>query len=408
LKKILIIGYVWPEPKSSAAGGHMMSILRLFKQQNWQVEFATPSQPTEHMSDLASEGISSQPITLNCDSFDAYITEYQPDIVLFDRFMMEEQFGWRVEKNCPKALKILDTEDLQCLRGARHQALKAQRELTHKDLFSDLAKREIAAILRCDISLIISSFEMELLMNTFNVDAQLLHHLPFMVDLATCPTKTKSFSDRKHFMMIGNFRHTPNWDAVLYLQKIWPLIKKQLPDAECHIYGAYPPPKATALNNPKNRFYIKGWAKDAYSVIEEARVCLAPLRFGAGIKGKLVDAMIMQTPSVTTTVGSEGMHDKEPWSGFIADNMTEFANAAVKLYSNENEWLNAQQNGTALLNDRYDSQALGALLIKKITEVEKDLEQHRLTNFTGAMLKHHSMMSTQYMSQWIEAKNKKS
>ena len=158
MKKVLVIGYVWPEPNSSAAGGHMMSILRQFRQQNWQVEFATPAQVTEHMIDLASEGVSSRSIALNCDSFDAYVADYQPDIVLFDRFMMEEQFGWRVEKNCPRALKILDTEDLQCLRYARQQAHKAGRDFTREDLSSDLAKREIAAILRCDISLIISSF----------------------------------------------------------------------------------------------------------------------------------------------------------------------------------------------------------------------------------------------------------
>ena len=405
MKKILVIGYVWPEPNSSAAGSHMMSILRLYKQQNWQVEFATPSQPTEHMIDLADEGISSQSITLNCDSFDTYITDYQPDIVMFDRFMMEEQFGWRVEKNCPKALKILDTEDLQCLRHARHQAYKAERELTREDLFSDIAKREIAAILRSDISLIISSYEMELLVNTFKVDASLLYHLPFMVDLEKCPSKTLCFSERKHFMTIGNFRHAPNWDAVLYLQKIWPLIKKRIPEAQLHIYGSYPPPKATALHNPKTGFFIKGWAENALTVMEESRICLAPIRFGAGIKGKLLDAMIMQTPSITTSIGSEGMHDQEPWPGVITDDMTEFVEAAVRLYNNEEEWLAAQQNAVSLLAARYNSHLLGPQLISKITETEKNLVQHRLNNFTGAMLKHHSMTSTKYMSQWIAAKN---
>ncbi|MEN8726738.1 MAG: glycosyltransferase [Sulfurovum sp.] len=405
MKKILVIGYVWPEPNSSAAGSHMMSILRLYKQQNWQVEFATPSQPTEHMIDLASEGISSQSITLNCDSFDMYITEYQPDIVMFDRFMMEEQFGWRVEKNCPNALKILDTEDLQCLRHARHQAHKANRELTHEDLFSDIAKREIAAILRSDISLIISSYEMELLVNTFKVDASLLHHLPFMVDLEKCPNKTLSFSKRKHFMTIGNFRHAPNWDAVLYLQKIWPLIRKRIPEAQLHIYGSYPPPKATALHNPKTGFFIKGWAENALTVMEESRICLAPIRFGAGIKGKLLDAMIMQTPSITTSIGSEGMHDQEPWPGVVTDDITEFVEAAVKLYNDEEAWLTAQKNALSLLHERYDSHKLGPKLISKITEIEENLVLHRLNNFTGAMLKHHSMTSTKYMSQWIAAKN---
>ena len=405
MKKILVIGYVWPEPNSSAAGGHMMSILRLFKQQNWQVEFATPSQPTEHMIDLAAEGISSQSIALNCASFDAYIAEYKPDTVLFDRFMMEEQFGWRVEKNCPSALKILDTEDLQCLRHARHQAIKVEREMSQADLFSDLAKREIAAILRCDISLIISSFEMELLLNTFKVDASLLHYLPFMVELAKCPAKTTPFSERKHFISIGNFRHGPNWDMVLYLQKIWPLIKQQIPEAECHVYGSYPPPKATDLNNPKSGFLIKGWAENALTVMQQSRLCLAPIRYGAGIKGKLLDAMIMQTPSITTSVGSEGMHQDEPWAGAIADDVTGFVNAAVKLYNDEDAWLAAQRHCLPLLTARYDADVLGAGLITKISATEKDLDQHRLNNFTGAMLKHHSMMSTQYMSQWIAAKN---
>ena len=404
--KILVIGYVWPEPNSSAAGSHMMSILRLFKVQDWQVEFATPAQETEHMIDLQAEGISSHHISLNCDSFDIYINSYQPTVVLFDRFMMEEQFGWRVEKNCPAALKILDTEDLQCLRHARQTANKAGREVTKEDLFSDLAKREIAAILRCDISLIISSFEMELLIDTFKVDPSLLHYLPFMLDLDKCPTLTKSFSQRQHFMTIGNFRHAPNWDVVLYLQKIWPLIRKQLPKAELHIYGSYPPPKATALHNPKTGFLIKGWVDDALEVMEASRVCLAPIRFGAGIKGKLLDAMIAQTPSVTTSLGSEGMHSDEPWPGAVTDELDVFVEEAVKLYTNEEAWSKAQQNATPLLHARYDTKVLGPHLIEQIHEVADNLDQHRLHNFTGAMLKHHTMASTKYMSQWIEAKNK--
>jgi len=406
--KVLVIGYVWPEPNSSAAGSHILSILKLFKKQDWKVEFATPAQESEHAIDLNSIGISTQKILLNCDSFNDYVKTYNPDIVLFDRFMMEEQFGWRVEKNCPSALKILDTEDLQCLRHARQIAHKSHRNMRQADLFSDLAKREIAAILRCDISLIISSFEMKLLTETFKIDASLLLHLPFMVNLEKLPKKTKPFSERQHFMTIGNFRHAPNWDVVLHLQEIWTKIRKQLPKAELHIYGSYPPPKATALHNPKKGFFIKGWADSAYEVMEKSRICLAPIRFGAGIKGKLLDAMIMQTPSVTSSIGAEGMHNhQEPWAGIIANNVDDFVEAAVKLYTDEEAWSKAQKNGTNILHSRYDSKVLGQNLIEKIREVEKNLEQHRLNNFTGAMLKHHSMMSTKYMSQWIAEKNRK-
>lgn len=405
LKKVLVIGYVWPEPNSSAAGSHMMSLLRFFKKNDFMVEFATPCAISEHMIDLGAEGINSRAIELNSSSFDEYISEYNPDIVLFDRFMMEEQFGWRVDKNCPNALKILDTEDLQFLRNARHEALKQNRELTQKDLNSDLAKREIASILRCDISLIISTYEMELLTKTFKIDSKILYYLPFMIDLKTVPKNSLSFEEREHFMTIGNFRHAPNWDVVLYLQKIWPLIKKELPKAELHIYGSYPPPKATALNNPKTGFLIKGWANDAKEVIEKSKVCLAPIRFGAGIKGKLLDSMIMRTPSVTTSIGAEGMSEDKVWNGFISDDINDFVKNAVSLYSDKKVWEEASFKSLKLL-EKYDKESLDKELLTHIQNINKNLSQHRLDNFLGEMLKHHTLSSTKYMSQWIEEKNK--
>ena len=409
---VLVIGYVWPEPNSSAAGTHMLSLLRLYKAQGWKVTFASPAQPTEHMINLDDEGISQCNIQLNSDCFDQFVRDLNPDIVMFDRFMMEEQFGWRVEKNCPNALRILDTEDLQCLRNARHQAVKQNRKMTQTDLYSDLAKREIAAIYRSDLSLIISDYETQLLQTQFSVPKQQFHHLPFMLNLEQLPEQLPGFAERKHFMMIGNFRHAPNWDSVLEMQRLWPQIRQRLKaqgenDVELHIWGSYPPPKATALNNPKTGFLIKGWADDAYWVFKSARVCLAPLRFGAGIKGKLLDAMVCGTPSVTSSIGSEGMlSNPSQWPGAIADQDEAFIEAAVELYLDQQRWQQAQQNNRALLQERYDGSQTGPALITHIQSLVENLPEHRLQNFTGAMLNHHSLKSTQYMSQWISAKNK--
>ncbi|KZN53085.1 hypothetical protein N474_22070 [Pseudoalteromonas luteoviolacea CPMOR-2] len=404
--KVLVIGYVWPEPNSSAAGVHMLSLLQFYKSQGWQVEFASPAQTTDHMVDLNEYGVSSQQIALNCSSFDEYIQQLAPDIVMFDRFMMEEQFGWRVDKYAPNAMKILDTEDLQCLRGVRHEAVKANVDFdTSKLLDSALAKREIAAILRCDLSLIVSDFELELLRNTFNISEDLLVHLPFLVDLSKLPSNLPRFEERQHFMTIGNFRHAPNWDSVLYLQKLWPAIKKRLPDAELHIYGSYPPKKATALNNPKTGFLVKGWAEDAIEVMKQSKVCLSPIRFGAGIKGKFLEAMLTQTPCVTTPIGAEGMHGDLPWHGCVAQNDQEFVEAAVALYTDETQFQNAQSNGLALLQARHDKVYLSTRLLNKITAIRNTLARHRTQNFYGQMLKHHTLRSTQYMSQWIEEKN---
>ena len=73
---------------------------------------------------------------------------------MFDRFMVEEQFGWRVAEQCPNALRILDTEDLHCLRKGREKAIKDQALFDKSYLFNDISKREIASIYRCDLSLL--------------------------------------------------------------------------------------------------------------------------------------------------------------------------------------------------------------------------------------------------------------
>ncbi len=433
---VLIIGYVWPEPKSSAAGSNMLSLIKLFRQQDWQVTFASPAELSMHMADLAMLNVPTQSIALNDSSFDQYISELAPDIVVFDRYMMEEQFAWRVEKNCPSALRILQSEDLHFLRQARHKALKQHRDIQQEDWHSDYAKREIAAILRCDLTFIISSAEMKLLQEQFNIDPALLQHAPFMVEnissneIDTLPT----FEQRTDFISIGSFRHEPNWDAVLWLYKeIWPKIRKRLPQASIRVCGSYPPKKATQLHNPKIGFYVKGWVEDAQHEMQQARVCLAPLRFGAGLKGKLIDAMQAGTPNVTSTIGVEAMsciprleYSSEsrvsvdggeatltdeakntlPWSGYIEDDVDSFVEQAVALYSDSTAWQQAQQNGFQIINQIYDAEVIGKALIDRINNVLQHLGQHRLNNFTGAMLRHHSLKSTQYMSQWIEEKNK--
>ncbi|GAB6070082.1 glycosyltransferase family 4 protein [Thiomicrorhabdus hydrogeniphila] len=436
-KIALIIGYVWPEPNSSAAGTRMMQLIQVLQNDDWQITFASPANLGEHKQNLESLGIKEQNIELNDCRFDRFIEELQPGLVIFDRFMMEEQFGWRVEQYAPKAVRILNTEDLHSLRACRENLLKAhlktnlknqskELDLTNLQLTNqaylfknmattDLAKREMAAIFRCDLTLMISEFEIELLQQQFKIPKSQLHYLPFLYQPVE-NTLLPSFEQRQHFVTIGNFRHQPNWDAVLWLKEaIWPLIRQQLPQAELHIYGAYPPPKATALHNHKQGFLVKGWAKDAYEVIANAKVLLAPLRFGAGIKGKLAEAMLNGTPSVTTLIGSESMLSQniEHWPGAIANNASDFANAAVTLYQDDQAWQKHQTYGFKNALQRYvnnkdlhNHNNFEYTLINQINYIKNNINQHRAQNFMGSMLNHHHHKSTKYMAQWIEAKNR--
>lgn len=410
-QRVLILGFVWAEPNSSAAGGRMVQLISIFKEHGFEVTFASSASDSDYMIDLDLLGVTKKAIALNCSSFDVFVKELNPSIVLFDRFMMEEQYGWRVAENCPDALRLLDTEDLHCLRLARQKAFKESRQFTNDDLLvEDVAKREIASILRCDISLMIAEYEMELLQSVFNIEADLLYYLPLLLEPIEDSTiqKLPSFEERNNFVFIGNFLHEPNWNAVQYLKEtIWTLIRKQLPEAILQIYGSYPSQKVLQLHKPADGFHIMGRADDAQKVVKNARVVLAPLLFGAGIKGKLLEAMQCGTPSVTTTIGAESMCGDLPWNGFIEDNVQFFADKAIELYQDKTLWLKAKENGFEIIEKRYLKSLFENDLMRHILKVQTHLKQHRLHNFMGSLLQHHSLTSTKYMSRWIEEKNKK-
>ena len=404
MKNLVIIGKVFPEPNSTAAGSRMIQLMDLFLTQNYQITFLSTASISENSFDLSSKNISFQNIVLNDSSFDELIKNLNPEIVIFDRFTTEEQFGWRVSEQVPNAVKILDTEDLHFLRTAREKAFKQNRNLEHLDLINDVFKREIASILRCDLSLIISEFEMNLLIEKFRIDENILFYLPLFGEVKKPET---SFSERKNFISIGNFLHEPNWQTVLQLKKLWKNIKNQLPEAEIHIYGAYASEKVFQLHNEKEGFIIKGKAESVETVFKTAKVLLAPIPFGAGIKGKLLESMQFGLPNVTSAVGAEAMHGNHDWNGFITDNETEFVEKAVLLYQDENFWQISQENGFKIIENRFKKELFEPHFIHKIQEISENLESHRNQNFLGQILQHHTLQSTKYLSKWIEEKNKK-
>lgn len=409
MRKLLVLGLVWPEPTSSAAGSRMLQLIRLFTEWDVEVVFASPAQKSLHSADLQKMGIEEVQININDAGFDTFIQHLQPTHVLYDRFIMEEQLGWRVHQHCPQAMTLLDTEDLHFLRKARQACFQQGIECTNAQLFTEDCKREIASILRCDLSLIISAVEIKLLENVFQVPASQLWHLPFLVEDAEIihPEEYYPFQKRKNFISIGNFLHAPNWDQVRYLkEEIWPLIHAQLPAAEMHVYGAYAHEKAQQLHAPKQGFYIKGRAENALETLQKAKVLLAPLRFGAGLKGKLLDALLTGTPSVTTSIGMEGMADSLPWAGAIADTPEEFAQQAIRLYKEEEYAKGVQQNAVKILQTYFRKSLLAHHFLYRLFKIEQNLENHRQHHFLGQILHHQLWQSTKYMSLWIEEKNK--
>lgn len=376
----------------------MMELVGLFREQGYDITFATTAAPTLYSTPLESLNVKVESILLNNPLFDKFINGVNPDVVLFDRYITEEQFGWRVAEQCPKALRILDTEDLHFLRKAREEAFGKGQEV---NLYSDIAKRELASILRSDLSLIISEAEMKLLKETFQIPEGLLAYLPLFVESVF--TEVPSFEERQHFITMGNFQHAPNADSVVYLKnELWPHIKKQLPEAELHIYGAYVPKYISEMHNEKQGFLIKGWAKEVSSVMKSARVCLAPLRFGAGLKGKLLDAAQFGVPSVTTTIGGEGMFE----ISVQEDAPDQFVDACCRLYQEKDNWLLKQRIAFQTLEKQFKKELFSEEFSEKIRTLRSNLPKHRASHFIGQILQQETLKATKYLSKWIEAKNK--
>lgn len=395
---VLVISNVWPDP------GHLVQILESFLARNWRVTFSSPATPGEHKADLVALGIAEYRIEPDGNQFDRFVGELAPDVVLFDRFTVEEQFGWRVEQHCPDALRVLEIPGLQSLRDARQVLLRQRltfgldpndfRELfatSGPDLYrqmapAELTQREVAAIYRSDLSLVMSEVEIDLLVNGFAVPPDLLHGCPPMLHLAgdtPCP-----FAEREHFVSIANVRDAADWDAVLWMKhNLWPMIRRRLPDARLQIRTAGSSPKACALHAPEDGFLILESTDDTQPLLGKSRVYLAPLRAGAGVNGALLDALQAGTPCVTTPIGAQALQGTLPWPGLVSVTAEGLAQAAATLYSDEARWNQAQRDARQLLGSRYDRRRHGDALAQRIEQTLEDLPAQRLYNFTGTMLR---------------------
>ncbi|MDC7994002.1 glycosyltransferase [Altibacter sp. HG106] len=408
MNRLLIIGHTLPEAKTTAAGVRMMQLIDMFSNAGVDIVFASVADQSEYSETFVGYQVRFESIRLNDASFDTFLRKEIPDMVLYDRFMTEEQFGWRVSEICPDALTLLDTEDLHFLRKARQEAVENGKPVHEANPYSELAKREIASILRCDLTLIISEVEWKLLIEKFHLPEALLYYLPLFAEAPSDQGKLllPQYDARQHFVTIGNFKHAPNADAVRHLKiRLWPAIKRVLPEAQLYIYGAYATSEIERLHSEEEGFLLQGWAPEAHEVLRQVRVCLAPLRFGAGLKGKVLTAWSVGTPVISTSIGLEGL-DNHTYPRFAADTPTEWASEAVRLYQDKSYWHQQQQLGFSLLTQRFEPSLFKVPFLEHVTTLLLTLKEHRNAHFITQVMRHHTLQTYKYLSKYIAEKNR--
>ena len=257
-----------------------------------------------------------------------------------------------LRKLAPGALCLYDTVELHFLREERRSQLDGddsarERAQAYREL-------ELAMARACDATIVVSSAEQEIL---HSLDPGLTVHL--IPNIHPLQGRGKPFHQRRDLLFIGNFFHHPNEDAAIFLVKeILPLIKEVLPEVRLYMVGSNPSRAITALASQD--VVVTGWVQEVAPYFEGARVFVAPLRYGAGVKGKLGQSLSFGLPAVTTSVGAEGMDLLDGREVLIADSPQEFASKVIQLYRDEKLWETISMQGHACVEARWTPEAVKA------------------------------------------------
>ena len=283
----------------------------------------------------------------------------------------------------PHARIILDTIDLHYLRSAREAALDgspASAEAAQRE-----KEMELRLIRECDLTIVLSSAELEILKKEAP-DAN-VRWIPLLFSemAADCPP----FEERKDFLFVGGFPHKPNIDAVLYFSKeILPLIQARIPNIKFHIVGDAPPAEVLALGQQEG-VIVHGYVKDLTPLFEASRLSVVPLRYGAGIKGKIATSLAYGVPVIATGVAVEGMEVEAGKDLFVADDPRSFADAFARAYQSKDVWSQLSENGQKRALQSYSSMAGRrriASLMQEIDPTSKRLELYTLRSYSEYQL----------------------
>jgi uncharacterized ferritin-like protein (DUF455 family) len=442
---IMLVLRQWPQIKTTAASLRSLALIKYFTQQGFRVACVSTNKDNSYAQELRDAGIEVAPVRLNSNDFEGCLSRWNPSIVLFDTFILEEQFGWRTHCSLPQAMRVLDMQDFHALRLHRqqmsqtHQVDPADEVLVHPEVRDPLltaadsnVAREIASLLRTDLTIVVSDYEQDVLHKVMGVPAKKMVTGTFFYEshavVSTLPDakllpdqrRATPFDSRQHCMSIGHFRHAPNVDSVHVLKAMWSelraeIMQQMVPVAgesppQLHVYGSYPSAEHMALSDPQNGFIVKGPAANQYTTLRKHRLLLAPLRFGAGVKGKLTDAFSQATPVVTTSIGAQGMYhnmtDEYSWGGVVTDSRQEFIRASAKLYCNQKEWYKHAVAGPRNVHTNFNFSKNCATLMNAI-ESRLDpqvLQSSRDSDYIMGMLLHSSVQGAEYMNRYLVTK----
>jgi glycosyltransferase involved in cell wall biosynthesis len=341
--RVLVIDHHWPQPDRDSGSVDIFNLMQALAALGFDAVLAASEQhegPQPARDWLIGQGIAClQP--RDAPSVGDYIARHgvMLDLCVLCRVYCGGAFLETVQAHCPIARFVFNSIDLNFLREERRAHMTGDARLL--GLIDQIRAREEHVIRSCDATLVVSEAEATLLAET--MPSSLVVQMPLA--RAIHPPVTP-FATRRGIGFVGSFGHSPNVDAVrMFVAEIWPLVRRDVPDCTLSIVGADAPSDLVDGRDPSIR--MLGHVPDLGPWFEDLRLTVAPLRFGAGAKGKVASSLAAGVPCIATSVAAEGMALGDEGGVLVANAPAAFAEAIVRTYQDPVLWDRLSAGGLA-------------------------------------------------------------
>ncbi len=357
-RRALVIDACTPTPDQDAGSLTTIAIMEVLQALGYQVTFIPEDNflyLEPYTPDLQRKGIEClyAPYATSVKEHLKKRGQYY-DLVFIFRAPVAAKHLADVRNLCRRAQIVFHTTDLHFLRELREAELYGDVNSYKK--VEKTKKTELDVINGVDYTIVHSTAEKDILQKeTPNAKVVVL---PWVLEVAG---REAPFSTRSGIMFLGGFQHRPNVDAVHYfVSEVLPLVKEKLPKIKFYVVGSKPPESIASLAS--DDIVVTGYVKDLRPYFEQVRVTVAPIRYGAGIKGKVAMALSYGVPTVVSTIAAEGMLFQNGTEVLVADEPTQIAKMVIKLHEEKDTWEKMSEAGLKYVNRMYSFEAAQRLI----------------------------------------------
>jgi GT2 family glycosyltransferase/glycosyltransferase involved in cell wall biosynthesis len=331
--RVLIIDATTPEPDQDSGSVRLTNLMQCFRDLGYGVTFFADNRvhAGRYTRELQQAGIEVLYLPW-LDSLSEFFAQRgaEFDCVFISRHYIAVNYLSLVKRHCPQAPLIFDTVDLHYLREQRLAELEGSAAL--HQVARQTRRSELGIVAAADLTVVVSPAEVEVLAK--DAPGARVHVLSNIHEVPGCRV---GFRDRKDMVFIGGYQHPPNIDAATwFVRDIWPLVRSKLPEAKFHLIGSKATDEVRELAGDGVEFH--GFVEDLEPWLDQCRLAVAPLRYGAGVKGKVNMSMSYGQPVVATPIAVEGMQAEDGREVLVAESAEDFASQVVSLYENEALW----------------------------------------------------------------------